>query len=97
MATIVKTGKARRRKVTLEQENELLELYLRGGLEVAGDRAVQYGVCRRYPANIAATRGLSRPRWRAGNRYKDSKVDHSILTRNDPRWERAKAIGVVVA
>jgi hypothetical protein len=86
-----------KRKITVEQEEELVRVFVEHGRKIAGELAEQYGVHRNYPLNAAAKRGIKRPRWRKGNRYVDAKVDHSVNTFKDPRWERAKAIGAVVA
>jgi hypothetical protein len=96
MTIIVKLGKGRRRKVTAAQEEELAKLYRDHGIAACEERCRQLGVSPKYPASAAAAKGLHRPLSRKGNRYKDNRVDRSIRSHNDPRWERAKAIGTVV-
>ena len=87
----------RPRKVTPEQEAELIQLYRHGGLAATAELTAQYGISPKYPANVAAVMGIKRPRWRKGNRYVDNNVDRSVRTVKDPRWARARAIGTVIA
>ena len=96
MSKTVKLGVARLRKITLEQEAELVELYMIAGLAGCAQRCKDLGVSPKYAASAAVAKGLRRPRWRKGNRYKDSDVDRSVRTHADPRWAKARAIGVVV-
>ena len=85
-------------KITPAQRDELVKLYFEQGRHAAAELSVKYGVSPKYASSIAASMGMGRPRWRKGNRYKDNKVDpQSVRTHNDPRWARAKAVGMVVA
>lgn len=91
----------KRSKVSAEQREELIQLYMTSGRKATYELADKYGVSRNYAAVEAAARGLKRPRI-AGRRYHRSKEwfkirPTSVNTSSDPRWERAKAIGVVIA
>lgn len=88
----------RRRKITPEQRHELLQVYLHLGPEISAELCLEYGVCAKYAAAEAATLGLGRPIWRAGNRYKDNLVNAPLpKSHADPRWQRAIDVGPVTA
>jgi len=74
-----------------------LQVYLHMGHDVSAALCLEYGVNPKYAASEASSMGLSRPIWRAGNRYKNNHVEYSTRSLNDPRWELARARGPVVA
>lgn len=76
------------RKITIAQQRELLEHYLEHGAAASALKCAEYGVSPKYASGIAAAMGFARPRYRNV---------HSPRSLKDPRWERAKAVGGVVA
>lgn len=84
-----------RRKITPEQQAELIALYHEHGQAASAAKAVEYGVSPKYASSIAASLGLGRPLWRKGNRYKDQ-PRRAVRSLNDPRWAKAIANGPVV-
>lgn len=72
--------------MTEAQRNEVLRVYVMEGYEAVKPLAIKYGVNPHYIAELARRRGFYGNR--QSRRYKDSK--------RDPRWERARAIGMVV-
>lgn len=84
-------------KVTPEQKQQLLSLYIEGGLPAVAELSKQLGVSPRYICGIASILGIHRPKWRKGFHYKDRRVDVSTRTEGDPRWLRAIERGSVVA
>jgi hypothetical protein len=93
----------RGRKVTVEQELELVRLYVDEGQAVAAARARELGVGDLYPMRAAAERGITRPRYLRTKylpEYPNAKKSAKTLstnTFNDPRWERAKKVGAILA
>lgn len=73
--------------MTEAQRNEVLRVYVMEGYEASKPLAIKYGVNPHYIAELARRRGFYGNR--QSRRFKDSK--------RDPRWERARAIGLVVA
>jgi hypothetical protein len=88
------------RKVSVEVERQLVELYLTQGKEAAMAACVAHGVNPRYAINAATSFGKGRPRWRGGKSggttYKSAPP---TITRseNDPRWAWAIERGPVLA
>jgi hypothetical protein len=87
----------RRRKITPEQQHELLQVYLHMGHAASAELSVEYGVSPKYASSIAASVGMGRPKWRAGNRYKDSNTQRATRSHSDPRWALAIERGAVSA
>ena len=86
------------RKVSIEMERELALHYIDAGQVENGKRCEALGLNPQYGMHAAAAIGLRRPRYRKGTRYKDQdKLVRSYVKPNDPRWERARKIGAVVA
>lgn len=75
--------KATDRKLTHEQREQLVRVYLESGTSAAGPLAVSMGVSRKYPGIMAATSG----RRRSGRPPGDW---------NDHRWQWAIERGPVV-
>lgn len=100
MATIVKLGAtARRRKVTREQERDLALLHLEKGYEASSKRCVELGLHKNY-AVIAAQYMRLVPSGHRGTRSAPAAKPRSEISKRtfeDPRWKRAKSIGVVIA
>lgn len=84
-----KLRRAERRKVTAEQAKELVRVYLDHGSDAAADLSSKYGVSRNYASSLASTMGLGR--------LTKNAVRRSVRSLNDPRWARAKAVGMVIA
>lgn len=72
------------RKITAEQREQLVRVYIEGGIRAAGPLAVSMGVSRKYPGILAITSG----RRRKGYGPRDTK---------DPRWKWAIERGSVIA
>lgn len=90
----------RRRKVTQEVQNQLVEIYLTQGKDAAADACVSRGLHPKYAVNTAAALGKGRPRWRSGKTGGTTyKVAPPTITRseNDPRWAWAIERGPVLA
>jgi hypothetical protein len=87
----------RRRKVSPRTRDQLIQIYLHMGSDVSAASCLEHGVNSKYAASEASSMGLSRPIWRAGNRYKNNHVEYSTRSQNDPRWELAIERGAVVA
>jgi hypothetical protein len=87
-----------RRKISIEMERELALHYIDAGPVESGKRCEAVGLNPQYGMHAAAAIGLRRPRYRKGTRYKDQdKPVCTYVKPNDPRWERARKIGMVVA
>jgi hypothetical protein len=87
-----------KRKISIELENELVQHYREHGFAASKIRCKEAGVSPKYAAGIASARGMARPLWRRGNRYKDSNVPlTSPIHHNDPRWKWAIKRGAVIA
>lgn len=86
-----------RGKITPEQQHELLQVYLHLGHGPSAELGIEYGVSPKYASSIAASLGMGRPLWRAGNRYKDDHTQRSTKGHDDPRWARAIERGTVTA
>lgn len=72
-------------KLTEAQREQLIRVYLSGGIRAAGPLAVSMGVGRKYPGNIANTTGRHRqPKLRG-------------RSENDPRWAWAIVRGAIIA
>ena len=84
------------RKVSIEMERELALHYIDAGRVESGRRCEELGLSPQYGMLAAAAIGLKRPKWRKGASYKLPPV-RSYVKPNDPRWERARKIGAVVA
>jgi hypothetical protein len=84
-----------RRKISIEMERELALHYIDAGRVESGRRCEELGLSPQYGMLAAAAIGLKRPKWRKGASYKPPPV-RSYVKPNDPRWQRAIKIGVVV-
>ena len=73
--------------LTKAQLNNLLDVYRHQGGDAARELAPQYGITPTYVRKLASIHGIKAKR-------KGSRRPRSV---NDPRWERARAIGSVVA
>lgn len=73
--------------MTQSQRDECLRVYVMQGYLAVKPLAEKYGVNPHYISELARRRGFHGNRQE--RRFKDSK--------RDPRWERARAIGLVVA
>ena len=88
----------KRRKVSVETERKLVDIYLTQGKEASAAACVAHGVNPKYAVNMAAAFGKGRPRWRSGKTggttYKSAPP---TITRseNDPRWSWAIERGPV--
>lgn len=80
------------RKVTPQQQAELVAHYLAHGREASEIKCVEMGVCPRYAASVAAAWGKYRPRKFRGGGDIAVAVDHK-----DPRWAWAIERGPVLA
>lgn len=80
----------RRGKITPNQRNQLLQIFLHMGLDEAQRMCVEYGVAPKYAQTVAYTLSLTTTDRRG--KEKAYGVDH-----NDPRWARAIANGSVSA
>lgn len=88
----------RRRKISQETADELVRHYLEHGRQASEIKCVEAGVSPKYASSTAAAMGLGRPRYRAGNRYKDNKVSKRLpRSELDHRWQWARQRGVILA
>jgi hypothetical protein len=98
MSHIVKLGVYRRRKITKEQTEELIAFHVEHGFEASSKRCVELGLNPKYAAIEANVRGFRTSRRKNRSAPNEApKEEISNHTYNDPRWERAKRIGAVVA
>lgn len=75
-------------RIPREKRDELLAIYMAGGIKALKVPAASAGVTPKYIANVASFLGMTRHK----------RADHtSTRTGDDPRWERAKLIGEVRA
>lgn len=72
----------RDRKINKQQREELVRVYLEGGINAAGPLAETLGVSKKYPGILAITSG----RRRKGYAARDT---------NDPRWKWAIERGAI--
>jgi hypothetical protein len=82
-----------RPRITDEQRAELVRVFHEQGYKAAGELAVQMGFSRTYPSSQM---GLRRPRWKTPSKPPPVRKRHYDRS-NDPRWAKARAIGVVLA
>ncbi|MCK1322123.1 hypothetical protein IVA94_14725 [Bradyrhizobium sp. 156] len=75
-------------RIPIAQRDELIAIYMAAGMKAVEEKAAEDGVTGKYVANAAHFKGLIRHRRADGT---------SSRTGNDPRWERAKAVGEVRA
>lgn len=87
------------RKITIEQERQLLEHYLVHGLKATAPLCIEFGVNPTYASCIASASGRRRPRYRAGTKYKSRKPAGKFDPKdwNDHRWAWAIERGPVLA
>lgn len=85
--------KTPRQKITANQQNHLLQVYLHMGQGPAGELATEYGVSSSYAASHASQLGLSP----LGGKFRGSGKVSSAVDHADPRWARAIKIGAVIA
>lgn len=77
-----------RTRLPRAKRDELVAIYMAGGMRAVEVPAKLAGVTAKHVANVASYLGMVRHRAIPGV---------SSQTRDDPRWERAKAIGEVRA
>jgi hypothetical protein len=80
--------KKRRVRIPRQKRDELIAIYLAGGIRGVARAAADAGVTGKYVSSAASSLGLTRHK---------SKRGFSTLTFDDPRWERARAVGEVCA
>ncbi len=82
------------RKLTKEQEQQLLEHYLAHGAKATEAMCDEMGVSRRYPASVASIYGKSRLRSRS-TKYKRIPEKWRPNDSHDHRWAWAIARGAI--
>lgn len=88
---------SRTRKVSVEVERELADIYLQHGQTAATAAAcIAAGVGPYYARNAAHATGKGRPHWWVRNSQAPPERT-TTLTANDPRWAWAIERGPVVA
>lgn len=75
-------------RIPREKRDELLAIYMAGGIKAVKAPAAAAGVRPKYIANVASALGMTRHKKADGT---------STRTGDDPRWARARAIGEVRA
>lgn len=75
-------------KVPADQRLALVQLYMESGMKGVEPMCRELGITAKYVANLASVMGLHRRKDNPGR---------SLQTENDPRWARARAVGVVEA
>lgn len=81
-------------KLTTNQRNQLLQIYLHMGVNEAQRMCLEYGVHYRYAEKQAFEFGFG-VRTKRRNASKPRKHMPYVIDHDDPRWERAKAIGPI--
>lgn len=75
-------------RIPRERRDELLAIYMAGGIKALRVPAAAAGVTPKYISNVASALGMTRHKGKNGT---------SSRTGDDPRWARAIAIGEVRA
>jgi hypothetical protein len=85
------TSGGHNRKVTQRQRHQLVQIYLHMGQEVVAPMCEKLGLHPNYARGYASATGVLAPRKYTGGGDIATTVDH-----DDPRWARARAVGVVI-
>lgn len=75
-------------RLTKSQRAEIMSLHQKGKRDACEALSLKYGVRRDYASNEASKLGLP---------FKHCQYPLNRGRSDDPRWERAKAVGAVVA
>lgn len=75
-------------RIPRDKRDELLVIYMAGGIKALREPAAAAGVTPKYIANVASFLGMTRHKKPDGT---------STRTGDDPRWARACAVGEVRA
>jgi hypothetical protein len=81
-----------RRKVTAETRDQLVQIFLHMGKDVAAEECIAHGLHRNYAEAEVSFRGLRPKHQDAGSGTGGGRVDH-----DDPRWAWAIERGPVIA
>lgn len=84
--------KPRRRKISARAREQLVQIFLNMGKDVAAEQCIALGLHRNYAEGEVSARGLLPPRKFTGGGNIAFGVDH-----NDPRWQWAIERGPVIA